>query len=159
MEPELRTMPPPTEVLWWLSHEYGQRLSKAGNYIELLASLVADRVASTDDAALLAGLQEAHGYLETVRDEFRGWRYAFLYETPDSRRIVQAERAVQEAIDSFQRMRGRQLEFLTALNGYFVGMPSPDPRITTVPTGDMWGLLLESLDGLVTFDQDQFGAV
>jgi len=157
MERRIASMSPPTEILWWLSHEYGQHLAKASSYIELLEQLLGERLVADDAAPLLHGLQEARHYLDALREEFRGWRYAFLYETPDSKRMVQTARAVQRALGSFQRMRTRHLEFLTALSAYFAAMTRPDMTVTEVPTGDMWALLIESLAALVDFDHDRYG--
>lgn len=157
MERQIALMSSSAEILWWLSHEYGQRLAKTSSYIELLAQIIVERIGADDGAPVLGGLQEAQNYLDSVREEFRGWRYAFLYETPDSKRMVQTDRAVQRALGSFQRMRSRHLEFLNALSAFFAAMPAPDPRLTTVPTGDMWALLIEALSGLIDFDQDRNG--
>ncbi len=148
-------MTAPADTLWWLSHEYGQRLARASSYLELLEQLVSERLPMHD--GLIAALVEARSYLEALREEFRAWRYAYLYETPDSKRMVQGERAVSSALSSFHRMRQRHLEFLGELNTYFVSMPRPDTRITSVSMGDMWVLTLDSVGGLLDFDADQHG--
>jgi hypothetical protein len=148
-------MTAPADTLWWLSHEYGQRLARASSYLELLEQLVSERLPMHD--GLIAALVEARSYLEALREEFRAWRYAYLYETPDSKRMVQSERAVSTALSSFHRMRQRHLEFLGELNTYFVSMPRPDTHITSVSMGDMWVLTMNSVGGLLDFDADQHG--
>lgn len=152
-------MPSPAELLWWYSHEYGQRLAKAGTYFELLEQLFVERDASESRDAMVAALTDSRAYLNSLREDFRGWRYAFLYETPDSKRMVQTERAILRALGSFQRMRARHVENLTELGRYYFSLPRPDVQVTLVPTGDMWELMREALLALIDFDRDGYPEV
>jgi signal transduction histidine kinase len=151
-------MSAPADTLWWLSHEYGQRLARASSYLELLEQLLSERLPA-HEGGLIDALADARAYLEALREEFRAWRYAYFYETPDSKRMVQNERAITSALISFQRMRERHMEFLNTLSSYFAGITRPEPRITRVAMGDLWVLTIESVDGLITFDADHSGVI
>lgn len=142
------------DMLWWFSHEYGQCLAKASSYLELLEQLLLERGSEATQAELLNPLHEAWTYLGALREDFRTWRYGYFYETADSKRMVQGERAIQTAIGTFQQMRGRHLEYLVALGDYFNQLPRPSSSVTLVPTGDLWDLLGEALVSLIDFDRD-----
>lgn len=148
-------MSAPFDMLWWLSHEYGQRLAKASSYLELLEQLLVERSGAETKEYLIDRLREARDYLNALQNEFHDWRYSFLYETPESKRMVHADRAVQQALGSFRRMYARHVEELIALGSYFYQLPRPATRVTLVPTGDLWDLLSGALAALIDFDQDR----
>ncbi|MBL8132721.1 MAG: hypothetical protein JNL42_12750 [Anaerolineae bacterium] len=145
----------PVEMLWWLSQEYGQRLARANRYLELLERLLTERIPPQSSDSLLHSLAESRGFLETLHDEYRDWRYSYFYQTPDTRRMVSAEADVQRAVERFRRMRARHLEMLITFGGYFEDLPRPEGMITHVPNGDLWEMVREALAALIDFDRDE----
>lgn len=140
------------ETLWRLNQEYGNRLAKARTYYELLDQLVTERGGIADDERLMAVLQYMGAHLNGLKEEYRGWRYTYFYETADTKRMVQSESAIRRAISAFARMRTRHEQYLTELFGALDTIRRPDPLITTVPpNGDLWDMTRYALYELLDF--------
>jgi hypothetical protein len=138
------------DTLWRLNQEYGNRLSKARTYLELLEQLVSERGGGDED--LYAALQYIRAHLNGLKEEYRGWRYTYFYETADTKRMVQSESAIRRAISAFARMRTRHEQYLNELFGALDTIQRPHPEITTVPpNGDLWEMLRFALFDLLDF--------
>lgn len=138
------------ESLWRLNQEYGKRLSKARTYFELLEQLVLER--GENDEILLAALQFMRAHLNGLKEEYRGWRYTYFYETADNRRMVQTEGAIRRAVSAFARMRTRHERYLNDLFDALDAIPRPHPEITNVPpNGDLWEMTRFALYDLLDF--------
>ena len=150
-------MPTPAHLLWWLSHEYGQRLARASSYAALLEELLVERTDPARQTALVRALEEARQVLAALHDEFRGWRYAYFYDSPHSRRMVSRPVEIERAIAHFRAMRDRSLSDLAAMHACFSALPRPADAVTLVPNGDLWALFDAALLDLSDFDHDRAG--
>ncbi len=150
------------EVLWQLNNEYTQRLSRARTALELVGRLLNERVGtlleSGDDSAdkraaeqLLAVLGYCHDRFTMVHDELRDWRYRFFYSSPDDRRVVQEENAVAQAMAKFARLRAKHERVLKELDMLIDALPPPEANMTTVSLGDLWTILREAIQNLLSF--------
>ncbi len=137
------------DTLWRLNQEYGNRLSKARTYLDLLEQLVVER--GSNEEILLAALQFTRAHLNGLKEEYRGWRYTYFYEAADTKRMVQTQSAVRRAISAFARMRTRHENYLNELFDALDTIPRPLAEMTTVPTGDLWEMLRFSLYDLLDF--------
>lgn len=139
------------DVLWRLNNEYRKRLAQAQNYLELLEQLVA--VNCGEQAAdTLNVLQHAQDQVSELVSEHRTWRYSFYYESPDTKRMVHDDRAIHQALARFSRMRSQHEQRLFDLYNILFQIPRPDPRMTRVPTGDLWSMTEFALNDLIIFN-------
>jgi len=125
------------DMLWQLNNEYTQRLGRARSALELVDRLMIERVGYllTDEAAdsgdkraadqLFAVLQYCTQRFQNLRDEHRDWRYKFLYDSPDSKRIVQNDDAIRHAMVRFSRMRNSHERALKELSFLIDALPRP----------------------------------
>ncbi len=140
----------PTDVLWRLNNEYRKRLSQAQTYLDLLEQLL---MVQDDDRSFetIEALQQARHELVILNEEHRNWRHHFYYDSLETRRMVQDERAVNKALARFSRMRSqhehRLYEVYTALGH----LPRPDAHMTRVPNGDLWIMAQYALNDLIIF--------
>ena len=150
------------EVLWQLNNEYTQRLSRARTALELVGRLMNERVGallenSTDSPdkraaeQLLAVLGYCHDRFATIHDEFRDWRYRYFYESPDSRRVVQDDDAINQAIARFARLRSKHERVLKELDMLIDALPQPEANMTSVSLGDLWTMLRGAINNLLSF--------
>src|SRR5215218_7785698 len=93
----------PADVLWRLNNEYRKRLSQAQTYLDLLEQLLMIQT-SEDSFELLEALQQARHELVILTEEHRDWRHHFYYDSLETRRMVQDNRAVNKALARFSRM-------------------------------------------------------
>lgn len=139
------------DVLWRLNNEYRKRLSQAQNYLELLEQLVAvnggQQAANTLDA-----LQYAQNQVRELVNEHRDWRYTFYYESSITKRMVHDAHAIHQALARFSRMRSLHEQRLFDLYNILFQIPRPDPRLTRVPTGDLWSMTEFALNNLIIFN-------
>jgi hypothetical protein len=138
------------DVLWRLNNEYRKRLSQAQTYLELLGHLIAVNNDETT-ADILDRLYYAQDQVRDLIEEHRDWRHAFYYESPETKRMVQDERAVHQALSRFSRMRSRHEQRLFDLYNLLFQTPRPDPHVTRVPTGDLWSMTEFALNDLLIF--------
>lgn len=159
------------DVLWQLNNEYTQRLSRARTALEMVGRLLNDRVGSllergedTPDKRaaeqLLAVLGYCHDRLTILNEEHRDWRYRYFYESPDSKRVVQDDLAVNQAIARFSRMRAKHERVLKELDMLIDAVPQPESTMTTVSLGDLWTILRNAIENLLSFGDfmQQFSA-
>lgn len=138
------------DLLWRVNNEYRKRLTQARTFIELLEQIL--RGAGFEQAAqTLATLDYAREQVDALIEEHRVWRYRFYYDSPDSKKMVQGERAVNQALARFNRMRNQHEGRLHDLYSMLYEMPRPDPITTRVPKGDLWTLTEYAIRDLVGF--------
>lgn len=142
------------EFLWRINQEYVNRLAKARNYLDLLEQLVLERSETETQDQLVPTLQFTRAHLKNLSEEQRGWRYAYFYESPDTKRVVQTSNAVQRALSSFGDMFERHRHYFSDLAALLYNLPRPAPYITHVPNGDLWEMVRFALNDLVDFSND-----
>lgn len=139
------------DVLWRLNNEYRKRLAMAQTYLDLLEQLVlmqnAERQAHT-----VAAVRYARECVEAMTEAHRQWRQRYYYESNDSKRMVQADRAINQALARFSQMRTQQEHYLHELYTTLNNIPRPDPKITRVPNGDLWLLTQSAINNLIGFE-------
>ncbi len=140
-------------LLWQLNHNYVNRLARARSYFDLLEPLLDKYRAKVQDS-LLSAMPVIHARLTFLSAEHRGWCYAFFYESPESKRMVQTPGAVRRALTNFVIMCDRHKESLNEMIALFADLPRPDPSVTRIPGGDLWDLMLSALHDLVDFSND-----
>jgi hypothetical protein len=136
--------------LWRLNHEYNQRLSRARNYVALLERLVIARNID-EQPQLMAALGYIRDQLDLIYDEHRDWRYRYFYDSPENKRMVHEEHGVGRAMTQFARMRVEHERNLNGLCTALADYPPPERYITAVPHGDLWQMMLDSLEDLLGF--------
>jgi len=139
------------DVLWRLNNEYRKRLTMAQTYLDLLEQLVLMQHGD-HQAHMLASLRYARQCVEAMTDAHRQWRRRFYYESEDSKRMVQTDRAVNQALARFTQMRSQQEHYLHDLYATVNNIPRPDPKLTQVPNGDLWTLTQTAINHLVGFE-------
>jgi rubrerythrin len=139
------------DVLWRVNSEYWKRLAQAQTYLDLLEQLIAahngERYTTT-----LETLRYVRDQLKTIMAEHRDWRYRFFYESAETKRMVQGDREVNQALSRFARMRSQHESRLTDLSTVMGGTNRPDPKYTRVPNGDLWVMTQYALSDLLGFD-------
>ena len=65
--------------------------------------------------------------------------------------MVQTDRAVNQALSRFNRMRSQHENRLNDLYSLFFETPRPDPTLTRVPTGDLWTMTQYAIGDLLGF--------
>lgn len=140
----------PADVLWRLNNEYRKRLSHAQTYLDLLEQLLLIQV--TDDSfETLEALQQARQELITITEEHRDWRHHFYYDSLETRRMVQDDRAVNKALARFSRMRTQHEQRVYNLYDVLAQLPRPNAQLTRVPNGDLWLMVQYALNDLIVF--------
>jgi hypothetical protein len=141
------------DQLWRVNNEYRKRLGKVERYVDLLEQLMVARAIGSGDSlmAVLEVLQYAHGELNALEEEHRGWRYRYFYDSSDSKRMVQDDADINRALAHFSQMRPIHEQRLYAVYTALVNTPRPDPDITAFPSGDLWELLHFAFDDLAAF--------
>jgi len=145
-------MPNPADLLWRVNNEYQKRLTQVVTYLNLLEQLVLMQDGD-EQLRTLAALQYAVEQVELLAQEHRSWRYKYYYESVDTKRMVQAPGAVQHALARFSRMRMQHENQLNNLRALLDHVQRPDPRVTRVPTGDLWVMTEFALNDLRGFDR------
>jgi hypothetical protein len=138
------------DLLWHVNNEYRRRLSKARKYLELLDQLLLVRRGS-DETLVLETLRYAQAQVGALGEEHRGWRYAFFYETPEQKRMVQNERAVLRALAHFNRMSGRHRQQISEIQYALATIQRPNSDFTLIPGGDLWEMMQFALNDLADF--------
>ena len=140
----------PADVLWRLNNEYRKRLSQAQIYLDLLEQLL---MVQNDDHAfeIIEALQQARHELVILTEEHRNWRHHFYYDSLETRRMVQDNRAVSTALSRFSRMRSQHERRLYNLYNMLAQLPRPDSQMTRVPNGDLWIMTQYALNDLIIF--------
>lgn len=145
-------MPNPADLLWRVNSEYQKRLTQVVTYLHLLEQMVLMQDGD-DQLRTLAALQYALEQVESLAQEHRAWRYKYYYESADSKRMVQTPGAVHQALARFSRMRTQHEQQLNNLHALLDRVQRPDPRITRVPTGDLWVMAEFAINDLRGFDR------
>lgn len=139
-----------SDVLWRVNNEYRKRLSQAQTYLDLLEQIVLAN-GDTSQYQLVDLLRYVRSQLSQLVEEHRNWRYLFYYESPETKRMVHGDRAVNQALARFSRMRSSHQSRLNDLYSLLDQAPRPDPHVTRVPTGDLWTMTAYALDRLAGF--------
>ncbi len=146
------------ETLWRSNQEYVNRLLRARNYLDLLEQLVIERGSAREQDELLPALQYTGAHLNSLSEEHRGWCYAYFYDSPDTKRIVQTPGALRRAVSSFGHMYERHHAYFYDLEALLDDLPRPPVQVTRVPNGDLWEMVQIALHDLVDFN-DQLSPV
>jgi hypothetical protein len=141
----------PGKLLWRLNQEYVRRLSSARTYLGLLLELTTTRGSALDED-LPPLLHYTNDCLTRLHDEHRNWRYSYYYESPETKRAVQSERALQRAMAQFALMRARHDRLLRELTVLYDAVPHPPADATSVVNANLWGLFRTALNDLLHFD-------
>lgn len=144
-------MATPAHLLWRANNEYRRRLTQAQTLLGLLEQLLDARSEAAPIPAL-AALLYAQEQLDRLIQEHRVWRYTCYYESTDSKRMVQEERAIHQALARFSRMRAQHSHRLNDVVMRLRAAPRPDMALTRVPGGDLWGMVQDALNDLLAFD-------
>lgn len=136
------------DQLWRINNEYRKRLGHAQTFFGLLEELVQSAPA---DARQVELVRWARAHVEAIVQELRDWRDRFYYEDPRTRRMVQADGAVVDALSTFDRMRGDHELRLHDVYAVLLNEPRPDPRLTRVPQGDLWLMAGNAIYDLLGF--------
>src|SRR4051812_22465600 len=114
------------EFLWRLNREYVNRLARARTYLDLLEQLVQERADDDAQEQLLPALQFTHSRFNLLSEEHRGWCYSDFYESAETKRMVQSQRAVERALSSFEQMREQHRSDFADLAALLDDLPPPD---------------------------------
>lgn len=154
-------MPNPADVLWRVNNEYRKRLSQVVTYLNLLEQLVLMQQGE-EQLRTLAALRFVLEEMQALEEEHRTWRYKYYYESPETKRMVQAPVAIQQALARFNRMRAQHERRLNDIQALLVHVQRPDPKITQVPTGDLWIMTeyaIHNLSGFAEYMQQLSSSV
>ncbi|NWG16127.1 MAG: hypothetical protein HXY41_05785 [Chloroflexi bacterium] len=139
------------QLLWRVNNEYRKRLSQAQTLLNLLEQLLLMQNDPNQEHAL-AVLNYAREQIEAMTEEHRQWRYSYYYESVETKRMVQDDTAINQALARFTRMRTHQERRLNDLYTLIFDVPRPDPNLTRVPNGDLWMMTRHAIQDLVMFD-------
>jgi hypothetical protein len=138
------------DQLWRANNEYRKRLGQAQTFFGLLEAVVLGAPVDARQAELV---RWARAHVESIVQELREWRERFYYQDPGTRRMVQADGAIYDALTSFDRMRGDQEVRLHTVYTTLLNEPRPDPRLTRVPQGDLWLMAGNAIYDLLGFSE------
>lgn len=136
------------DVLWRINNEYRKRLTQAQTFLDLLEQMI---LSHSGDGHTLEALRYTRDQVTSLTSEHRDWRYRYYYDSPQSKRMVQDDRAVNQALSRFTRMRSAHQALLNELYTLFYDMPRPDPTLTRVPNGDLWTMTQYAIYDLLEF--------
>lgn len=137
-----------SDVLWRINNEYRKRLTQAQTFLDLLEQMM---LSHGSDSYTLEALHYARDQVSALTNEHRDWRYSYYYDSPQSKRMVQDDRAINQALSRFSRMRSAHQALLSDLYNLFGEMPRPDPALTRVPNGDLWSMTHYAIYDLLEF--------
>jgi hypothetical protein len=138
------------DLLWRINNEYRRRLSQAHTLVDLLEQMIRNSD-SEQQGHVLAALDYVREQVDALIEELRVWRYRYYYESLESKRMVQSERAINQALARFNRLRVQQEPRLNDLYALLYETPRPDPEMTRVPKGDLWTMTLYAIYDLLSF--------
>jgi hypothetical protein len=136
------------QALWRLNNEYRKRLAHAQTCVALL-----DEILTLYDPyePALELMRYMRDQLAVLTEEHRSWRYECYYVSPQSKRMVQEERAVSRAVARFNRMRSDHEPRLYALYDLLESTPPPNTTFTRIPNGNLWQKLADAVHELMSF--------
>lgn len=143
----------PADVLWRFNNEYQKRLKQAANTLNLLEQLVLVQGREGDQHTLVT-LHQVLEQVRTLKQEHRDWRYRYYYESLESKRMVQADSAINTALANFVQMRARHEPQLQNLKALLDHLQRPERQITAVATGDLWDMAACAIHHLSDFRDD-----
>lgn len=138
------------DLLWRINNEYRKRLTQAQTFLDLLEQMV---LAASGAPDTITALRHAYDQVTALTVDHRDWRYQFYYESPESKRMVQDDHAIIQALSRFSRMRQQHEALLFELANVMNASPRPDPHMTHVPTGDLWQMTESALNDLLSFGE------
>jgi hypothetical protein len=141
----------PTDMLWRVNNEYRKRLAQAQTFLDLLEQMILTNSGEAQNY-MLELLQYAREEVAGIAEEHRIWRHRFYYDSLENRRMVQNDRAVNQALARFNRMRSQHESRLTDLYSLLHETPRPDPLLTRVPNGDLWTMTQFAIGDLIGFN-------
>jgi hypothetical protein len=141
----------PTDMLWRVNNEYRKRLAQAQTFLNLLEQMILVNTGERQNY-LLEVLGYAREEVAGIVEEHRLWRHRFYYDSIDNKRMVQDERAANQALARFNRMRSQHESRLNDLYSLLHEAPRPDPTLTRVPNGDLWTMTQFAIGDLLGFN-------
>jgi hypothetical protein len=138
------------DLLWRVNNEYRKRLAQARTFLDLLEQMILINDGSSPHDTL-ASLRYAREQLQSIEDDHRAWRHRYYYESLDSKRMVQDDRAINHALVRFSRMRRQHEALLTEVYNVLLDLQRPDPALTRVPNGDLWDMTQFAVYDLIGF--------
>jgi len=141
----------PTDKLWRVNNEYRKRLAQAQTFLDLLEQLI-EMNSDQRQHYMLELLHYAREEVAGLVEEHRVWRHRFYYDSLDNRRMVQNDRAANQALARFNRMRSQHEGRLSDLYSLLEETPRPDPLLTRVPNGDLWTMTQYAIGDLLGFN-------
>lgn len=138
------------DVLWRINNEYRKRLTQAQTYLDLLEQMILAH-GGYGPPHTLEALHYARQQVEGLVEEHRQWRHAYYYDSLETRRMVQGDRAVNKALSRFSRMRTQHEQRAYDVYAALFQSPRPDPRVTRVLSGDLWTMTQYALNDLIVF--------
>lgn len=136
------------EFLWRLNRNYVNRLLRARNTLGLLEHVLRTRANAEMQETLLPTVQYARTLLNALSDAHRDWCYTYFYESAETKRMVQTQKAVRLALAHFGAMRSEYDDLFAALDARLSELPPPPAELTTLPHGDLWDMAQYSLHAL-----------
>lgn len=143
-------MNPSAELLWRLNREYVNRLGRARSFFDLLEQLVLERGA-VDQTPVKSALQASREVFARIAEDHRAWCYNFFYESPETKRMVQSQAAIDRALSHFSDMNHWHQRDFNELAALFRDQSRPDPDVTRVPQGDLWEMMQHAFKDLLDF--------
>jgi galactokinase len=145
-------MPNPVDLLWMVNNEYRKRLAQAETYLSLLEQLLPLHTGAAQ-AEIQEVLRYAREEILALTEDHRNWRRMYYYESDETKKVVQSERAVNRALDRFGKMRDEHERRLSELYHLLTQIPRPNPDLTAVPTGgDLWVMTQYAIHSLAGFE-------
>jgi hypothetical protein len=139
-----------SDLLWQLNGEYRKRLTLAYNTLALLEGHLRQLNA---DSSACETLRWAAEQINTAEQEHRQWRHTYYYESPESKRMVQDERGVAQALSIFHRLRQRHTEQFGQVSDALGTLDRPPPPQTLSSSGeDLWARAEQAFGDLQRFD-------
>lgn len=149
------------EALWEINNEYRKRLSLLMGHMKMLEQLL--KMQSNAEPALRAAIRRMRATLEDVDADLHNWRHTFYYQESaeaERRRMVDGSDALFTALETFADMMVRHLQEFTRVQATMLGLPRPPEELTRViKGGDLWGMCLNEMESLATFDQFMRGVL
>ncbi|MBZ0275615.1 MAG: hypothetical protein K8I60_05700 [Anaerolineae bacterium] len=138
------------DLLWRVNNEYRKRLAQAQTFLDLLEQMM---LANSSDqyGHTLNALHYIREQIEVLVEEHRHWRQQFYYESPETKRMVQHDRAIHQAMSRFNRMRTHHEARLQDMYAILSEVSRPNPDITRVPSGDLWEMSRFAIHDLIIF--------
>lgn len=138
--------------LWQINNEYRRLLSKIRKYADLLEQLILTRD-DQNGVQVLTAVRYAQRSITRLDEDHRRWRYEYYYEAGGSKRMVQSNQAVVQALNYFRAMSQPHQQVLEDVYTLLASAARPAASLTHVPNGDLWTMLQYAVSETAQFIQ------